>query len=526
MITVKSNNQLGINRRDALKILGTGAGAGALSTILPDMAQAKGAGDFFPMASGRGLIFLVGDGMPLGVIRAMHEIVTRGYGRPGSNMYSLMKNPQTVASYMGTASLSSIVTDSAPASAAWSTGVHTNNGVLAALPDGTPLKTIMELLKQRGLSTGLVTTTRVTHATPAAWVSHNTNRDDEYNIAQDFFDFMPDVLMGGGGKYFDKAYRPDQQDLFGNFAEAGYSVLRNKTDLDQYAASMGRDSKVLGIFNSSHMSYYLDRLNTPETQEPDLAAMTAVALKNLSRNHRGFILQVEAGRIDHASHANDAWGAIVDMIEMDNTLAVILQYIKRNPETLLIITSDHGNSGWGVNGTGPSYNDATIALMNYQPITASLEKIAPMLKNKGIYDIAEIVKKYTTFEITPAEAQMIYDSLQPGFKHYPGDFNYLAETVLGKILAHSDYSANIRRGNVGFTSNNHTAEDQIALIYGRAAHMLQVPAYIDNTDLFQIMCDYFNLRFINPMMDAKTAKSFIRKMSQEAWQHHMHLHCY
>jgi alkaline phosphatase len=524
MSTTKNNNRQGMNRRDALRILGTGAGAGALSTVLPDLAQAKGAEDFFSMAAGRGLIFLVGDGMSLGVIRAMHEIVTRGYGRPGSNMYSLMKDRQTVASYMGTASLSSIVTDSAPASAAWSTGVHTNNGMLATLPDGTPLKTIMELLKERGLATGLVTTTRVTHATPAAWVSHNTNRDAEYDIAQDYFSFKPDVLMGGGSKYFEKKGL-DGKDLFNSFDEAGYSVLRNKTDLNQYAASMGRDSKVLGLFNSSHMSYYVDRLNTPENTEPDLAAMTAVALKNLSRNHRGFILQVEAGRIDHASHANDAWGAIVDMIEMDNTLAVILQYIKRNPNTLLIITSDHGNSGWGVNGTGSSYNDATKGLLNYQPITASFEKIAPMLKGKGTYDIAEIVKQYTTFEITTAEAQMIYDSLQPGFKHYPGDFSYLAETVLGKILAHSDYNANIRRGNVGFTSNNHTAEDQIALVYGKLANTLCLPAYIDNTDLFRIMCDFFHLRFVNLTMSAEAGRSFCRNIPHEEWQRHMKLHC-
>ena len=92
-------------------------------------------------------------------------------------------------------------------------------------------------------------------------------------------------------------------------------------------------------------------------------------------------------------------------------------------------------------------------------ITASLEKIAPLLKNKPIDEIKGIVNQYTTFnDLTDAEAQMICDSLKPGFKHYPGDFSYLAETALGRILSHSDYTSNpkIRRGNVGFTSNNHT----------------------------------------------------------------------
>jgi alkaline phosphatase len=314
--------------------------------------------------------------------------------------------------------------------------------------------------------------------------------------------------------------------LFDEFAAQGYSVLKNRTDLEHHAGSNYQPEKVIGIFNKSHMSYYVDRLNNSAlgAAEPNLAAMTAVALNTVSRNNKGFILQVEAGRIDHASHANDAWGAIVDTIEMDNTIAVILQYMQKNPNTLLIITSDHGNSGWGVNGTGSNYNDATMALLKYLPVKASLESFAPSLKNKTEGEIKDIVKANTTFDITDSEAKLIYDSLQPGFKHYPGDFNYLAETVLAKILAHSDYSAGIRRGNVGFTSNNHTAEDQIVLIHGLSAHTLDVPAYIDNTDLYNIMCDYFNVRYKNPSMSAQAAKSYNQTLSAEAWQHHMKLH--
>jgi alkaline phosphatase len=256
--------------------------------------------------------------------------------------------------------------------------------------------------------------------------------------------------------------------------------------------------------------------------------MTTIALNKLSSNKKGFILQVEAGRIDHASHANDAWGAIMDTIEMDLTLKVIIEYIKQNPNTLLIITSDHGNSGWGVNGTGPSYNDATMALQKYAPITASFEVIAPKLKNKTTAEIKDIVSQYTTFnDLTDAEAQMIYDSMQPDYQPYPGDFSYLAETVLGKVLAHSKYGATgaeIRRGNVGFTSNNHTAEDQIVLIYGKRSRELGVTAYIDNTDLFNVMCNFFNITFANPTMTAKAAAPYIKTASREQWERHLRLH--
>ncbi|HVO66074.1 MAG TPA: alkaline phosphatase, partial [Syntrophales bacterium] len=485
----------GVSRRDVLKTLGMGA----FMAVLPGVSESKV--DLDHGMAGRkpqGIIFLVGDGMPLGVIRAMHEISTQGLGNADSHIYSLMKDGRTVASCMGTKSLSSIVTDSAPASAAWSTGAHTANGMLAALPDGTPLKTIMELLKKKGLSTGLVTTTRITHATPAAWVSHNINRDAEDAIAVDYLDFAPDVLLGGGLKHFDPAKRADHRDLFTEFSAAGYDILRNRPDLEGYVSAS--DKKVLGLFNSSHMSYYVDRINDPVlgNAEPSLAEMTTVALNKLTRNMKGFILQVEAGRIDHASHANDAWGAIMDTMEMDMTLGVIMKYMKWNPNMLLIVTSDHGNSGWGVNGTGPGYNDATIALQKYRPIKASFEVIAPKLKNKTLAEIKDVVENYTTFAITDAEAQIIYDSLQLGYKPYPGDFNYLAETVLGKVLAHSEYGpagAEIRRCNVGFTSNNHTAEDQIALIHGNRAHQLGVPAFIDNTALFKVMCKFFGIEF-------------------------------
>jgi len=513
----------GMSRRDALKILGIGS----LIPLIPAVSGQASAG-YWGGSDAPGLIFLVGDGMPLGVTRAMHEIRTGHFGAPDSQLYALLRDRHTVVSYMGTQSLSSLVTDSAPASAAWSTGSHTANGMLAALPDGTPLKTIMEILDERGLSTGLVTTTRVTHATPAAWVSHNTNRDLEDAIAVDYLNFEPTVLLGGGSRHFDPAKRSGGRDLFAEFGTAGYDVLRTRASLESYAAALPNDRKLLGLFNASHMSYYLDRLNNPALgdAEPTLGEMAAVALKKLSRNRKGFILQVEAGRIDHAAHANDAWGSIMDCVEMDLALEVILNYMKWHPNTLLIITSDHGNSGWGINGTGPSYNDAATALKKYTPITATLETIAPQLKKKTPSEIQSIVKQYTTFDIAGFEAQMIYDSLQPGFKHYPGDFSYLAETVLGKILAHNDSAANppIRRGNVGFTSNNHTAEDQLVVIYGSAGRAMGVPGYVDNTDLFKVMCKFFHVRFTNPTMTSTAAKPYIRTASREEWERHLRLH--
>ena len=351
----QEKNLSGVSRREMLKIMG----AGVISTLLPGAGYGASPG-LFSTSGGEGLIFLVGDGMPLGVIKGMHQVRTRVHGEKGTNFYSRMKDAHSMVGYMSTDSLSSIVTDSAPASVTWSTGVKTINRVLASLPDGRPLKTIMELVKGQGYACGLVTTTRVTHATPAAWVSHQLQRDAEDEIAMDFLKFKPEVLMGGGSRFFDPSRRKDKSDLFKAYADSGYDVVRGRDNLLS-PEILSSSKSLLGVFSSSHMSYYLDRLNQPELgkKQPTLPEMTRIALQKLSKNSKWFILQVEAGRIDHANHSNDAWAAILDTIEFDLTLAVIEEYLKANPKTLVIVTSDHGNAGWGINGTGLEYNDST-----------------------------------------------------------------------------------------------------------------------------------------------------------------------
>ncbi len=519
-----------ISRRDVLKL----AGVSALSLMLPSNGLGNNPPKFSP-SNGSGLIFVVGDGMPLGVMRAMHEISTNVWKNSGTNIYSIMGDARSSLGYVGTKSLSSIVTDSAPASVAWATGSKTANRMLSSLPDERPLKTIMELLNERGYICGLVTTTRVTHATPAAWVSHQMNRDAEDDIALDYLKFKPDVLLGGGSRHFDPSKRKDGKDIFNSFADAGYDVVKDKNSLISEDIISSK-KPLLGLFNQSHMNYYVDRLNNPalSSKQPTLAEMTSIALSKLSKNPKGFILQVEAGRIDHANHSNDAWAAIMDAYELDMTLGVINEYLKVNPKTLVIVTSDHGNSGWGINGTGPDYNDTTEALKKYTNIKASFEVIKKEMKGKTANEIKDIFEHYTTYALSDREAAMVHESMQSGYEPYPGDFVYQPDAILGKALSHSIYSkdekgkikmpAILRRGNVGFTSTNHTGEDQILLTYGYKARELGIDRYIDNTYLFQAMCKYFSIKYKNPAMTEKESKSFIKVVSLEEWKRHMELH--
>ena len=522
---METTSPSGISRRDLIKLLG----AGALYSLMPNRGEAALLPSFEP-AKGQGLIFVVGDGMPLGVTRAMHEIRTGVFGRPDSNLHARLRDGRSSVGYMSTASLSSIVTDSAPASVAWATGVKTTNRLLASLPDGRPLTTIMELLKKDGYGCGLVTTTRVTHATPAAWVSHQMHRDLEDAIALDQLAFRPDVLLGGGSVHFDPAKRPDKKDLFGAFANAGFDVVRDRKAL---LAAESVKKPLMGTFATSHLAYSVDRLNDKQLGgQPSLPEMTTAALKRLSLNPRGFILQVEAGRIDHASHSNDAWGAIMDTLELDDTLAVIDVFLAANPNTLVIVTSDHGNSGWGINGTGPDYGEATSALRSYRAANASFEVIIKKMKGKGAPEIGEIVREHTGFTIGPDEARMIVDAMARDFAPYPGDFIYQPDATLAKILSHSSYgkdskgqaSAIIRRGNVGFTSCNHTAEEQLLLAYGHRAKEFGMDRLVDNTHLFEVMCRYFGISHRNPSMSPEQAKPFIKVASVREWQRHMGRH--
>lgn len=517
-----NQNDNGLDRREMLRLLGAGALAALLPGMLPERASAAG-GQEFDRAKGPGLIFVVGDGMPAGVTRAMHEVRTGVFGKADTSYHARLRDPKSSVGLMATRSLSSLVTDSAPASVAWSTGVKTANRFLASLPDGRSLATILELVKPRGVATGLVTTTRVTHATPAAWVSHQQHRDAEDEIALEMLAFRPDVLLGGGRNHFDPKKRKDGRDLLSEFAQAGYDCAQDRAGL---LAATGK-KPLFGSFSGSHVPFHLDRLNdTALAGLPSLPEMTTAALKRLSRNAGGFLLQVEAGRIDHASHSNDAWGAIMDAVELDDTLAVIESYLKANPQTLVIVTSDHGNSGWGINGTGPDYNDATSALRSYGAGKASFESLIKRLKGKAAAEIRELVTEATGYPIGQDDAERILKAMQPDFARSTGDFLYQPDATLGQILAYSAYPhkkgpASVRRGNVGFTSCNHTAEDMVLLAYGHEAKEMGLDRLVDNTALFGAMCRYFGVRHQNPTMTLAQARPHLLAQRQDSdpWLH-------
>lgn len=329
----------------------------------------------------RNVILFVGDGMGVTTMT-----VARIYGgqRAGGDGVSNKLTYETLpwGAFSRTYSHDSQVTDSAPSAAAMTTGVKSRNGTLgvtAAVAENdcraglaNPVTTIAELAERAGMSTGAVTTTRVTHATPAATYAHSAGRDWESDadmpdearaagcrdIARQLIEMKDgnglDVVMGGGRDRFlpktvaDPEYpekvgkRKDGRNLVQEWLnrdprDAAYAWDRKGFD----AVAPARTRRMLALFEPSHMQYEADRAKD-KAGEPSLADMTTKAIDILARNRNGYFLMVEGGRIDHAHHAGNAARALEDTLAFDAAVAAALAHVDTR-ETLVIVTADHSH---------------------------------------------------------------------------------------------------------------------------------------------------------------------------------------
>jgi len=234
------------------------------------------------------------------------------------------------------------ITDSAASATAYASGVLTRNRYLGVDADGARLATVLERAAERGLATGLVATSTVTHATPAAFAAHVTDRNAHAEIAAQMAAASIDVLLGGGRKWFDPASRKDGADALGHLRH-GKVWAENAADLPAAAAAAAASGEGLaGLFADDNMPRVADR-------SPTLGEMTAAALEVLDADPEGFFLMVEASQVDWRSHDNESWDSVAgEMRDADGALRVLLEYVRRNPETLLVVTADHETGGAAV----------------------------------------------------------------------------------------------------------------------------------------------------------------------------------
>jgi alkaline phosphatase len=318
----------------------------------------------------KNVIFFLGDGMGPTTITAARLYK---YGEAGSlNMEKLTRTAR-----IKTFSNDAQTTDSAPSMAAYMTGVKMNNEVLSMSSDtkavapstspyknncvtgnGTAVPTILELAKAKGKAVGAVTTTELTHATPAATYSHICHRDAAYDIAAQavpggtgFNSALGDgvdVMFGGGQNLFtpydagkNPKGRPDGRDLTAEMQAKGYTYVASKSAFDQLTSA---NKKVLGLFSAtSHLKYELDRVKETPPSQPSLAEMATKAVDILAQNGNGYFLMVEGGRIDHALHATNAKRALEETIAFDEAIKAVLAKVDLS-NTLVVVTADHDHT--------------------------------------------------------------------------------------------------------------------------------------------------------------------------------------
>ncbi|MFW9955794.1 MAG: alkaline phosphatase [Candidatus Thorarchaeota archaeon] len=272
------------------------------------------------------IILMIGDGMgPMQVELA--RLVEFG---PSGNL--TMQQSGLFLS-VETYSADSSVTDSAAAATAMATGEKTNNGMLSILQNGTSVETILEIAQARGKATGILATSYIQHATPAAFMTHVSNRNDLSEITSQIVTSEVDVIMGGGLTYF-------SQSQLASMESNGYSIVHNRTEL------LDIDSgRILGLFSNGHMEYETDRIFS---LTPSLAEMTNKSLEVLSQDTDGFFLMVEGSKVDFEAHANDRVGTSLEAIAFDEAVKVALDYVENHQNTVLIVTADHETGGLGI----------------------------------------------------------------------------------------------------------------------------------------------------------------------------------
>lgn len=348
------------------------------------------------------VIFFIGDGMGMSQV-TLGRIAAQARGEP----YHFDRF-RTIG-LAGTRSANWVVTDSAASATALASGFKTNNQAIGVDPEGKPLKTILEVAHEAGLATGLVTTTRITHATPASFVAHVQDRDEEGPIAAQMVATAklgyPEVLIGGGSRLFPAEHQAALRD-------AGYTVVLEPADL---AAAKG--PKLAALLAGSHLPYAIER---PEGH-PSLADLTRKAVEVLSMKGGPFFLMVEGGRIDHACHEHDAATCAFDQLDFDQAVGWAFSQATERADLLVVVTADHATGDLGI--------AETVQLDKLMAVKASAEALTRQAVDAGDADQAQAfvdrVKAATGIELTPDETRAIWS----------GKGSYFARTKLGHLVS-------------------------------------------------------------------------------------------
>lgn len=462
------------------------------------------------MRRAKKVILFVGDGMGVSTVTAARILEGQLQARDGERN-ALGFETMPYLALAKTYSANQQTSDSAPTMAAMVAGIKTNDGMFGVGPevsrretdgaviDAHKVASLLEIAERNGLSTGVVSTARITHATPGATYAHTSERNWERDtqvpagagvkdIASQLVDNFGagkigdgiEVVLGGGRREFlpdtvtDPEYgtsgrRGDGRNLAAEFeTKFNGSFVYDKAGFDSFDVNSGK--RLLGLFEPSHMQYDHDRPNDG-AGEPSLADMTRKAIEILERNNKGYFLVVEAGRIDHAHHAGNAYRALTDTIALSDAVKQA-RAMTSDKDTLIVATADHSH---------------TFTIAGYpkrgNPI---LGKVLSPGKTAPDYALAEDGNPYTTVSYANGKGYHV---------GVPGDEVYGLPTAAGRVedmrLVDTTDPDFHQEALVPLGSETHAGEDVAIYAGGPRAHLFRGTR--EQNYIFHVMKDALGL---------------------------------
>lgn len=459
----------------------------------------------------KNVILFIGDGMsPAHRIAA--RLLSKGV-QQGKSQGKLAIDDMPHMALVATAGSDSIITDSANAASAYTTGHKTAVNALGVYADRTKspfddprVETIASIAKRRlGVAIGIVTNTEVEDATPASFVAHTRRRAAYDQIVAQHFEARPEVLMGGGSANFlpkdaEASKRKDDVDYIAKFRDAGYPVAMTSTEMTEIAAKADT-KRLLGLFATGNMDGVLDRRflkggsvkKFPD--QPDLTDQLRAALDVLGRNDNGFLLLVESGLIDKYAHALDMERAVYDTIMLDNTVKIAKDWAAaRGNDTLILVVADHNHP----NALVGTINDD----MSKEANTPMRERVGtyeaagfpnyPKANVDGYPDKVDVSRRLALFSATWPD---YYETFRPKLDgpNAPTEKGDAPGTFKANAKYQNAPGATLRLGNISsfINASVHSGEDVILTATGPGSE--RVHGSMDNTEVFRVIADALGL---------------------------------
>ncbi len=501
------------------------------------------------------VILMIGDGMGPPQVGLLEEYARRA-------KYSTYQGNKTAMSKVAEAgrvglSLTApygrnghLVVDSACSATQLATGLAAGSEMIGLDEDGNIVQTILEKAKTQGKATGLVSDTRITHATPAAFAAHQAHRSFENEIAEQLIESgSVDVLLSGGARHFlpsnikkdssaqqlmrelgatktlfKSSKRKDKRNLIIEAKnQYGYNIAFNQQQLTSI-----NGGKVLGLFANSAMENgiaYSTCKKVANCSQPSLREMTLAALEILSQNEQGFFLMIEGGQIDWAGHINDAGWMLHELLKFDEAVNAVYEWVKDRNDTLLVVTADHETGGFGfsysrnnvptaktLTGNGmagreykPNFNFGALDILDrlYQQERTFYDMMSQVSPDHSFVNTKaeqwfEAINQHSNFKVTLAQALEI--SKREPNEYHQKNHTYLSAKEFPQIndfkafyVYGDDLHANLigralsAEQNVVWGTGTHTASPVPVYVFGPSSITKQFSMMQHHTEVAQKM---------------------------------------